>query len=99
MLSTCANPACAKPFLYLREGRIFEADTQTGDVRPVLELSLDPGPQIEFHHDTSLVELRAPANKELLWWCGSCCVTRTITFAKNGGLALVSLRAAMHAAA
>jgi hypothetical protein len=44
MLSTCANPACAKPFLYLREGRIFEADTQTGDVRPVLELSLDPGP-------------------------------------------------------
>ena len=99
MLSRCANPICSKPFLYLREGRIFEADTQTGDVRPVLELSLDAGPSLEWHHDSSFVELRAPAKKELFWLCGNCCVNRTIAFAKNGGLALVPLRSVMQAAA
>lgn len=26
MLSQCANPACAKPLVYLREGRIFVFD-------------------------------------------------------------------------
>jgi len=26
MLSKCANPACSKPFRYLRDGKLFEFD-------------------------------------------------------------------------
>lgn len=37
MISTCANPACNKPFHYLRGGRLYRFDTvcppdQSGDV-------------------------------------------------------------------
>ena len=27
MLSKCANPACSRPFRYLREGKLFEIDS------------------------------------------------------------------------
>ncbi|MGZ4790145.1 MAG: hypothetical protein ACXVZX_16625, partial [Terriglobales bacterium] len=27
MLSKCANPACSRPFRYLRDGKIFEIDS------------------------------------------------------------------------
>jgi hypothetical protein len=27
MLSKCANPACSKPFRYLRDGKLFEIDS------------------------------------------------------------------------
>ena len=30
MVSNCANPKCAKPLHYLREGRIFVFDVATG---------------------------------------------------------------------
>lgn len=30
MVSHCANPKCAKPLHYLREGRIFVFDVQSG---------------------------------------------------------------------
>ncbi len=30
MLSKCANPACSEPFIYLRDGRLFQIDTETG---------------------------------------------------------------------
>ncbi len=28
MLSKCANPACSKPFRYLRDGKLFEIDSR-----------------------------------------------------------------------
>ncbi len=28
MLSKCANPACSKPFRYLRNGKLFEIETK-----------------------------------------------------------------------
>jgi len=31
MVSHCANPKCAKPLHYLREGRIFVFDVASGD--------------------------------------------------------------------
>lgn len=31
MVSNCANPGCAKPLLYLREGRIFVFDVSSGE--------------------------------------------------------------------
>jgi hypothetical protein len=30
MLSKCANPACAVPFRYLRDGRLYQIDTADG---------------------------------------------------------------------
>jgi hypothetical protein len=30
MLSKCANPACFAPFRYLRDGKLFEIETQAG---------------------------------------------------------------------
>ena len=30
MLSKCANPKCAAPFLYLRDGKLFQIDTAAG---------------------------------------------------------------------
>jgi hypothetical protein len=99
VLSKCANPSCSTSFLYLRDGRLFEADVDTGEVRPVLELSAEFDAKIARHAGTSEVELRPDTKKELFWLCGSCCRTRTIMFAKNGGLALVPLHAADRLAA
>ena len=31
MVNNCANPKCAKPLHYLREGRIFVFDVETSD--------------------------------------------------------------------
>ena len=31
MVNNCANPKCAKPLHYLREGRIFVFDAETSD--------------------------------------------------------------------
>jgi hypothetical protein len=28
MLSKCANPACSRPFRYLRDGKLFEIDSR-----------------------------------------------------------------------
>lgn len=30
MLSKCANPACSQPFRYLRDGKLFEIETNVG---------------------------------------------------------------------
>ncbi len=30
MLSKCANPQCSEPFIYLRDGRLFQIDTGAG---------------------------------------------------------------------
>ena len=32
MLSKCANPECSKPFIYLREGRVFRIERRSGPV-------------------------------------------------------------------
>jgi hypothetical protein len=101
MLSKCANPSCATPFLYLRHGRLFQAEVFSGNVRPVLALSSQLDLEIEAEDAGRVAHLRPAAKKELFWLCGECCLTRTIIFSRNGGLALVPLRsgAARRAAA
>ncbi len=37
MVNNCANPQCAKPLHYLREGRIFVFDMQNRSVNPADE--------------------------------------------------------------
>jgi hypothetical protein len=35
MVNNCANPTCAKPLHYLREGRIFVFDADSGSDKPI----------------------------------------------------------------
>ena len=35
MLHKCANPACVAPFLSLRQGKLFVAETFSSDLSPV----------------------------------------------------------------
>jgi hypothetical protein len=37
MLHKCANPACAAPFLSLRQGKLFLAETFSSDLSPVFD--------------------------------------------------------------
>lgn len=92
MLSKCANPSCATPFLYLRHGRLFQAEAFTGNVRPVLALSSQLDMEIAAEDSGTVTHLRPPQRKELFWLCGECCLTHTLIFAKSGGLAVVPLR-------
>lgn len=45
MLSKCANPECAAPFIYLREGRLYQIDTGAG---PQLVTDARPPHHIEY---------------------------------------------------
>jgi len=46
MLSKCANPACSTPFRYLRDGKLFEIQTNTEDVNSLG--SRKPVRRVEF---------------------------------------------------
>ncbi len=92
MLSRCANPSCSTPFRYLRDGRLFQAEASSGNVRPVLDLAAPFDPEFEAADAGRFVQLRPAHKKELFWLCGKCCRTRTLIFAKDGGLAVVPLR-------
>ncbi len=45
MLSKCANPDCAAPFIYLRDGRLFQINTASG---PQLVTAGRPPQHIEY---------------------------------------------------
>ncbi len=45
MLSKCANPACAAPFIYLRDGKLFQINTAGG---PQLVSDGRPPQRIEY---------------------------------------------------
>ena len=45
MLSKCANPECSAPFIYLRDGRLFQIDTAAG---PQLVTEAKPPHHIEY---------------------------------------------------
>jgi hypothetical protein len=35
MINKCANPMCSKPLHYLREGRVFVFDAESGSNKPI----------------------------------------------------------------
>ena len=63
MISKCANPACAVPFHYMREGRLFR-------------MEFDPDPQ--GTGPTLVGSLRPPRRIEHFWLCGTCSATLTL---------------------
>ena len=69
MLSKCANPACSKPFRYLRDGKLFEIET-----------GLEPKSTI---HEVS--EKKPLRRIEYFWLCGPCSAELTVIVDKEKG--------------
>jgi len=83
MLAKCANPACNAPFLYLREGKLYQmevgADAPLGTPAP----NHQPGPTGD----------RRPMRRlEFFWLCGRCARQMTLAFDRGRGLMVVPTR-------
>jgi hypothetical protein len=78
MLSHCANFQCSKPFLRLREGKLFLVETQCGTMPESL-----PG---------AAAALRKPPRRvEHFWLCDRCASVWTLIQNGTQGIALVPL--------
>lgn len=80
MLSQCANGQCAKPFLKLREGKLFLVET---DRHPKAGEAIPP-PFIRARKKQRLVEH--------FWLCDDCATRWTLIFDRERGVTLVPLR-------
>jgi len=80
MLSRCANSQCSKPFLRLREGKLFLVET---------ERLTKPGeavspPFVRAH--------RAQRQVEHYWLCDECATQWTLIYDRDRGVGLAPLR-------
>lgn len=80
MLSQCANPQCAKPFLRLREGRLFLVE---------IEELTPPG----VPTPSALARAR-PSKRQVehYWLCDECAAQWTLIYDQKQGVALVPVR-------
>lgn len=81
MLSRCANSTCSKPFLKLRQGKLFlvETDQLTKPGQPVAP------PFVRARRQQRVVEH--------YWLCDDCAVQYTLVYDhEHGGVALAPLR-------
>jgi hypothetical protein len=80
MLSQCANAKCGKPFLRLREGRLFLVET---------ERLAKPGQSAV----PPFVRARqAPRLVEHYWLCDECATKWTLVYDHERGIELAALR-------
>lgn len=80
MLYKCANPACAKPFRRLDEGKLFQVETEyfpASESRQALPLKR--GRMLRHHI-------------ERYWLCDSCSSTLTLTFEQGRGISTIPLQ-------
>lgn len=80
MLSQCANPQCCKPFLRLREGKLFLVET---------------GGRGQLLHTRPVGLLRAREMRrqvERFWLCDQCAACWTLVYDQDQGVALAPLR-------
>lgn len=83
MLSHCANSNCCKPFLKLREGKLFLVETD--------RIGKIASPPFVRARQTQHVV-------EHYWLCDECAATWTLIFDRERGIALVPLRRAAASA-
>jgi hypothetical protein len=76
MLSKCANPGCAAPFLYLHQGKLFRFDTATE--HPAAQ---SPASQSKD---------RTVRHLEFFWLCAECATKLTLDYKKGVGITMVS---------
>jgi len=82
LLSRCANSQCGKPFLRLREGKLFLVET--GRVTRPGESSAPP-----------FVRARQPQRcVEHYWLCDDCATRWTLVYDRDSGVGLTALRRA-----
>lgn len=87
MLSRCANSECSKPFLRLREGKLFLVETER--LAKSGESAVPP-----------FVRARQqPRQVEHFWLCDDCATAWTLVYDRDHGVALAPLRKSAIAAA
>lgn len=83
MLAKCANPCCNTPFLYLRDGKLYQMEVEAGASQSPPEPINQPGPAPE----------RKPLRRlEFFWLCGRCAPLMTLAFNHAHGLVVVPVR-------
>ena len=78
MLSHCANSQCSKPFLRLREGRLFLMETGSAEPMRVAKRGAP-------------LERKAPKRVEHFWLCDHCASLWTLVPHTSQGIALIPL--------
>lgn len=87
MLSRCANSQCGKPFLKLREGKLFLVET---------DRVAKPGESVA----PPFVRARQPQRcVEHYWLCDECASLWTLVYDRERGVALTPLRRSAVSAA
>jgi hypothetical protein len=80
MLSRCANSQCSKPFLKLREGKLFLVETER--LNKPGEAAVPP-----------FVRARQVQRQvEHFWLCDECAAQWTLVYDRDRGIALAPLR-------
>jgi hypothetical protein len=80
MLSQCANSLCAKPFLKLREGKLFLVETERLN---------KPG---ESAAPPFVRARQRQRQVEHYWLCDECATQFTLVYAQDRGISLAPLR-------
>lgn len=80
MLSRCANSQCSKPFLRLREGKLFLVETER------LAKPGEPAPP------PFVRARRLQRHVEHYWLCDDCAAHWTLVYHRDDGVALAPLR-------
>jgi hypothetical protein len=88
MLSKCTNPDCFKPFLYLRQGKLYQVELETPD-----GLSSTSGSESKKKENPESLEFareRKPSRRlEFFWLCSECSSSMTLAFQKGRGVIAV----------
>jgi hypothetical protein len=79
MLSHCANPQCSRPFLRLRQGKLFLVETEF--VAKSRELTARSSPPMR----------QQPRRVERYWLCDQCAGVWTLVHDRKQGIVLVAL--------
>jgi hypothetical protein len=77
MLSHCANSQCSKPFLRLKDGKLFLVEIERLNKRGE---TAGPRPRLQSQ------------NVERFWLCNECAAKWTLAFDRERGVMLVPLR-------
>ena len=81
MLAKCANPSCDTPFLYLRDGKLYQIEVELPSATP--EAEDKPGPAGD----------RKPLRRlEFFWLCARCAPLMTLSFSRSQGVVVVPIR-------
>jgi hypothetical protein len=80
MLSQCANSQCGKPFLKLREGKLFVVE---------IDRVLCPGEKIP---PAFVSARRQQRSIEHFWLCDDCALQWTLIYDRELGITLIALK-------